>query len=148
MSIKSKLVIRPLSGNNFKEVHKIGTKIFGNSFLMNDLSEYVLSPSTSFVCIKDSDVVAYILTRAVIDDVHIHSIGVDEQYRGIKIGTDLIVFLIDFCKKNNKKKLSLEVSSSNISAIKLYSNVGFLPVGKRKEYYKDGMDAILMDFVI
>ena len=149
MSIKSKLVFKPLQEKDIKQVHKICSKIFGDSYSINEIKNYLKDdPLMSFVCLKDNSIIAYILTKQIMDEAHIHSIGVIQKYRGAKIGNKVINYLIDFCKKKNKKKLSLEVRSSNISAIKLYSSVGFVPVGRRKKYYKDGTDAILMDLVI
>lgn len=39
----------------------------------------------------------------------------------------------------------LEVRVSNGAAIALYDQLGFKQVGRRKQYYPDGEDAILMN---
>jgi ribosomal-protein-alanine N-acetyltransferase len=40
--------------------------------------------------------------------------------------------------------LVLEVRASNAPAIRFYQGFGFVEVGRRKRYYKDGEDARLM----
>ena len=40
--------------------------------------------------------------------------------------------------------LTLEVRVSNTAAIKLYENFGLKSVGRRKGYYEDGEDALIM----
>ncbi len=40
-------------------------------------------------------------------------------------------------------EFNLEVSSKNPAAIRLYQKLGFVQVGQRKAYYKDGSDAYL-----
>ena len=54
-------------------------------------------------------------------------------------------FLIQECEKLNLKKLLLEVSQSNDIAGKFYSSFDFFTVGIRKNYYKDGSDAVLKE---
>ena len=41
-------------------------------------------------------------------------------------------------------QILLEVHEMNLKAIKLYSSLGFTEVGRRKNYYKDGAQAVLM----
>jgi ribosomal-protein-alanine N-acetyltransferase len=42
------------------------------------------------------------------------------------------------------REVYLEVRISNNAAIRLYSQTGFIPCGKRRAYYPDGEDALLM----
>ena len=43
--------------------------------------------------------------------------------------------------------MSLEVRESNISAIALYLKMGFTEVGKRKRYYENNEDALMMEYI-
>ena len=54
-------------------------------------------------------------------------------------------YLIKKCENLNLKKLLLEVSRSNIIAERFYSRFDFFTVGIRKNYYKDGSDAVLKE---
>ena len=45
----------------------------------------------------------------------------------------------------NLKKLLLEVSQNNLTAERFYSRFDFSTVGIRKNYYKDGSDALLKE---
>ena len=60
----------------------------------------------------------------------------------------MISHIISRAQKGSKNKIYLEVSSSNMPALNLYSRLGFKKVGIRKKYYQDGMDAILMTLYI
>jgi len=53
--------------------------------------------------------------------------------------------LIEKCKKLNLKKILLEVSQGNVNAERFYSRFNFSTVGIRKNYYKDGSDALLKE---
>ena len=54
-------------------------------------------------------------------------------------------YLIKRCKKLNINKLLLEVSQSNSTAENFYNRFDFSTVGIRKNYYKDGSDALLKE---
>ena len=56
-----------------------------------------------------------------------------------------MIYLIEKCEKFNLKKLLLEVSQGNIIAERFYSRFDFSTVGIRKNYYKDGSDAVLKE---
>ena len=53
--------------------------------------------------------------------------------------------LIKKCEKLNLKKLLLEVSQDNVKAERFYSRFDFSTVGIRRNYYKDGSDALLKE---
>ena len=53
--------------------------------------------------------------------------------------------LIDHCRESGASFLTLEVRQSNAPAIALYESMGFLPEGRRKNFYRQPTeDAILM----
>ena len=54
-------------------------------------------------------------------------------------------YLIKECEKLNINKLFLEVSHTNFTAEKFYKRFNFSTVGIRKNYYKDGSDALLKE---
>lgn len=76
---------------------------------------------------------------------HVVSIAVRGSYRRRGIGTALMLAAM----KNSKEEYGagecyLEVRVSNEPAIKFYEKLGFMRVGKRRGYYMDGEDALIM----
>ena len=57
-------------------------------------------------------------------------------------------YLIKQCEKLNIKRLFLEVSLNNVVAEKFYSRFDFSTVGKRRNYYKDGSDALIKEKIL
>ena len=108
--------------NEFK---KEGTKIFG--LLLENL------------------VIGICVFQVVIDEVQINYFVVNQNFRKRGFGSYLMSYLIKRCKKLNINKLLLEVSQSNITAEKFYNRFDFSTVGIRKNYYKDGSDALLKE---
>lgn len=83
-----------------------------------------------------------------VDDIHITNIVVKKTYRNQKIGSLILNTLIDMCKNQVQKSITLEVNSSNIPAQKLYQKFGFKIAGIRKKYYNNTEDAIIMTKIL
>ncbi len=83
--------------------------------------------------------------QVVLDEAQINYFVVKQKYRKKGFGSYLMVNLIKRCEKLKLKKLLLEVSQSNITAQRFYSRFDFSTVGIRKNYYKDGSDALLKE---
>jgi ribosomal-protein-alanine N-acetyltransferase len=52
--------------------------------------------------------------------------------------------IIDICKERKIPSITLEVRSNNIVAQNLYKKYGFTGEGLRKNYYGEGLHAIIM----
>ena len=83
--------------------------------------------------------------HVIIDEAQINFFVINEKYRNKGFGSLLMSNLIDQCEKLNINKLFLEVSHTNITAEKFYSSFDFSTVGIRRNYYKDGSDALLKE---
>ena len=81
----------------------------------------------------------------VLDEAQINFFVISNKFRKKGFGTYLMNHLIKECKKLNIKKLFLEVSHNNVTAERFYNHFDFSTVGIRKNYYKDGSDALLKE---
>ena len=108
-----------------KEFKKEGTKIFGLSL--------------------DNFVIGICVLQFVLDEAHINYFVVNQNYRKRGFGSYFMSYLIKKCKELNIKKLLLEVSQNNLIAENFYNHFDFHTVGTRKNYYKDGSNALLKE---
>ena len=83
--------------------------------------------------------------HVVLDEAQINFFVVDEKYREKGFGSHLMSYLIKQCKKLKITKLFLEVSHTNVNAQRFYNRFNFSTVGIRRNYYKDGSDALLKE---
>ena len=81
--------------------------------------------------------------QIVLDEAQINFFVINQKYRKKGFGSYLMKYLIKHCETLNINKLFLEVSQTNVTAEKFYSRFDFYTVGIRKNYYKDGSDALL-----
>ena len=107
------------------EFRKEGTKIFG-LFLENL-------------------VIGICAFHVVFDEAQINFFVVNQRFRKRGFGSYLMSYLIEQCKQLNLNKLQLEVSQSNIIAENFYNRFNFTTVGVRRNYYKNGSDALLKE---
>ena len=99
--------------------------------------------SVNWIFLKNDQVVGYLFGWHVMDEYHLNNIAVAESFRGAGIGIHLLKNMELYLKEIEVKSVFLEVSSSNLSARKLYEKMGFVPQGERKDYYTKGDDAVL-----
>ena len=83
--------------------------------------------------------------HVVHDEAQINFFVINQKYRKKGFGTYLMSYLLEQCEKLNINKLFLEVSHTNFTAEKFYNDFDFYTVGIRRNYYKDGSDALLKE---
>ena len=108
-------------------------------------NEFKKEGVTVFGVLLSNLVVGICVLHVVLDEAQINFFAVNKKYRKKGFGTYLMTFLIKECEKLNINKLFLEVSHTNFKAEKFYSRFDFSTVGIRRNYYKDGSDALLKE---
>lgn len=104
------------------------------------------TPSSFYVAaVLGEEVVGFAGMQQVLDEGYITNIAVAESCRRKGLGRAMLSALIDHCRESGASFLTLEVRQSNAPAIALYESMGFLPEGRRKNFYRQPTeDAILM----
>lgn len=102
---------------------------------------YHIKNNNLFVFKEDGKIVGYLLWLERKNYMRLYSICVDKNYKNLKIGSKLLEYSF---KEFGSKNYSLEVKTTNTSAIKLYEKYGFKIKKTLKDYYDVGVDAYLM----
>ena len=90
-------------------------------------------------------IIGIYVVQIIIDEAQINYFSIKQKYRRKGYGSYLMSFLFKQCENLSIKKVLLEVSDKNSIAEGFYNKFDFLTVGKRKNYYKDGSDAVLKE---
>jgi [ribosomal protein S18]-alanine N-acetyltransferase len=93
---------------------------------------------------RGSELFAYVLCRLVAGELHIHRLCTRPAERRKGYATALLTHAFAAARRQGALKVFLEVNASNSGAVSLYRRLGFSADMKRKKYYGDGNDAILM----
>ena len=80
----------------------------------------------------------------VIDELHITFIAVYPMHQRKGLGKILISEIIKRSKSLQTNHIYLEVKNNNEPAKALYKSMGFIPIGIRSNFYKDGSDALTL----
>ena len=101
--------------------------------------------SLYFVAKLNDEIIGFAGIKIILDEAELMNIVVHNSYLRQNIASILLNKIFNFCKENNIKKINLEVNEKNIPAINLYKKFNFIEVGRRKKYYDNKNDAILME---
>lgn len=84
----------------------------------------------------------YVLARRVVDELHVLSLAVAGPLRRRGLGRALLATLE--AAWPGAATVQLEVRDANAAARAFYAALGYREVGRRRRYYPDGEDAILL----
>ena len=139
-------MIKKLSFKNIEGIVKIEQNTFDNPWTKNQFIESCKQANKflNYVHYDSTKVIGYLISEIILDEVHLYKIVVSKENQKNKVGSELLRFMLEECKKLNKNRVCLEVDSENRKAINLYEKFSFVNVGSRKKYYGN-KDAFLMD---
>ncbi len=98
-----------------------------------------------FVVRIDGKAVSYGGVSIALDEAEICNVVTDEGFRGRGFAESVIDKITDECAKKGAKKIFLEVAENNSPAKNLYLKKGFEKISERKNYYRLGLSAEIME---
>jgi ribosomal-protein-alanine N-acetyltransferase len=80
----------------------------------------------------------------MVDEAHISTIAAHPDWRGCGLGQWLMTVLMAAAQESGASRATLEVRASNETAQRLYAKLGYELAGRRRRYYRDGEDGLIM----
>lgn len=139
-------LIRPMAVDDLDAVMAVEHDSFGvpwsrtafeDELKTNRLARYL-------VAVVDGAVVGYAGTWLVINEAHVTNVAVSKSFRRQGVGRALLKGLMDLARENHMESMTLEVRVSNVAARALYSQLGFVEAGVRKNYYTETREDALI----
>lgn len=93
---------------------------------------------------ENGEVLGYVGSQTVMDETDMMNVAVHPAARRRGIAERLIFALCEELEKRGSHCLTLEVRASNTPAIALYEKLGFLEIGRRKNYYRNPKEDALI----
>lgn len=87
----------------------------------------------------------FIIGRVAADEAEILTLAVAGPARRRGMGRALLDWMEGQVAARGAARLILEVSAANAAAQALYRGVGFSEIGRRRAYYPDGADALVLE---
>ena len=140
-----KVKIEKMTLNDFEQIQKILLSDFDDFWsphlLQNELKQ---KNKIYIVAKKNKNIVGFAGCMINFAEMEIMNLVTKKSERGNGIGNFLLEKLIEIAKNQKIETIFLEVNCVNEIARKLYEKVGFLEISRRKNYYGEKQDAIIM----
>ena len=126
------------------QVYRLERDLFDDpwprSSFLTDLN--INSTAHAFVLAQADVIIAYSICWYFVHELHIGNLAVARKHQRQGYGSLLLSNVL--AEFPDSRFIYLEVRISNISAIKLYYKFGFQQLYRRKSYYRNGEDALIL----
>lgn len=119
------------------------SRLFTAKWSREALAAELARPDSLFLAVDDAAARGYALARLFEDEARLVDIASAEDGKGC--GRTLFEALRVAARDRECRRITLDVSVANARALAFYEKAGAKVVGRRKKFYNDGSDALLMD---
>jgi len=135
---------RKMHPSDVDQVYKLERELFEDpwprSSFLADLK--INSTAHAFVLVHKNIIIAYSVCWYFVHELHIGNLAVAREHQRKGFGSLLLSnVLLEF---PDARFIYLEVRISNNAAIELYTKFGFKKLYRRKSYYRNGEDALIL----
>ena len=137
--------IRAITSKNSEscyELDLISIKHWNRNQWKNELEKNYVSAIGIYL---NNIILGVCVFHKIFDEAEIRYLSVHPSFKRRGLGKKLIYKIFKECKKENIKRIFLEVSLKNKQALIFYDYLGFKTISIRRKYYKDGSDALLKE---
>lgn len=139
------MIITKMSSEHVAQIALLEKLCFHDPWSENSIaSELNNSLSLWLVALDGESVVGYVGSQTVLGWTDMMNVAVHPDHRRKGIGELLVTALEKELQKQESTCLTLEVRASNGPAKALYYKLGFLEVGRRKNYYRNPKEDALI----
>jgi ribosomal-protein-alanine N-acetyltransferase len=141
--------LRLLKNGDIWAVYVMERENFIDPWSLENLQDELARPfSVPLGLFRDDKLLAYSFSWLIQGETHLLNLSVGKPFQGMGLGRRLLAAVITISVAKGSERVHLEVSEANARAIALYKSEGFKAVGRRKAYYGDKSDAILMTLTL
>jgi ribosomal-protein-alanine N-acetyltransferase len=134
--------------SDLKNIVEIENQVYKKPYWSVKMFERLLidnSNESIWVYEKDYSIFGFIIDLRIDDEINILNIAIDKSHQKRGHGSNMLLDYLRIIPE--KSTIFLEVNENNNNAISIYKKHCFKKINKRKSYYKDGSDAIIMKLV-
>lgn len=133
--------------SDLDEVIELERAIYTHPWTRGNFADALAAGNHGWLVREDGKLVGYCVVMLAPDDAHLLNISVAGHAQGRGIGRGLLEWVHALAQAHGLESVLLEVRVSNERAIRLYEKAGYIPIGKRRDYYpaiNGREDAIVM----
>lgn len=134
--------LAPVSGRDCAALAALHASVFAQGWSESDFRKFLADPAVYGFAAGGLKPTGFILCRVTADEAEVLTLGVAAAHRGRGIGRALLALAMAEAARRGARQMFLEVGEDNAPARALYESLGFLGVGRREQYYRNGMDGV------
>lgn len=140
-----KIKIQKMTLEDFEKIEKSLLSDFDDFWSPNLLKSELMSENRIYLVAKENEeIVGFAGGMLNFPEMEIMNIVIKKTERRKGIGKILLEKLIEIANDRQVETIFLEVNEKNESARKLYEKVGFEEMSRRKNYYGESENAIIL----
>ena len=134
------MILRPATVEDVPAVTALETELFGaDAWSTGSVRDELTGARRTAVVACDPEVVGYAVTMTAGDVVDLQRIAVAASHRRQGLARRLLEAVAP------DGRMLLEVGAGNTAALAFYAAEGFAEIARRRAYYRDGSDAVVME---
>lgn len=122
-----------------RDLARLETRCFPDAWDAESLARLLNNEHVGAWCLRDPKdrPVGILIFQAVEGEAEVLRIGIDPSIQRNGLGRRLLDAFVKYCRDRGYRRVVLEVRPSNSPARALYDSVGFEPLGRRSNYYRE-----------
>jgi ribosomal-protein-alanine N-acetyltransferase len=124
-----------MTAADLEAVHAIEREAYAFPWTLGNFQDCLESGYSCWVMALAGEIVGYSVLMAAVGEGHILNCCVRPAWQGRGLGRQLMERMLGTAPDYGVEWLFLEVRPSNVSAIELYTRLGFETIGLRRNYY-------------
>lgn len=140
------MILRPATPDDAPAIAAIDNVLFAGDAWSLPSVVAEISGEDRFAVVTDSDgeLLGYAMTMCTGEVVDLQRIGVLPAYQRRGVAHSLLAEAFDHARADGGHRMLLEVSSTNHDALAFYAAEGFVEIDRRRRYYSDGSDGLVL----
>lgn len=135
----------PMNESHVSQIAELEKLCFSDPWSERSVASELHNPYAYWlVACSEGRVVGYVGSQTAIDEADMMNIAVHPDFRRTGIAEKLVTALCGTLAQRGVRCLLLEVRASNEPAKALYEKLGFVPVGRRPNYYRNPREDALI----
>jgi ribosomal-protein-alanine N-acetyltransferase len=129
------LGIRPMREEDLATVIAIELQVYEFPWTLGIFRDCLRVGYCCWVITLSERVIGYGVTSVAVEECHLLNVCIHPDWQGQGLGQKLVRRLLNLARQHGAETAFLEVRQSNDSACALYRRLGFVDVGRRRDYY-------------
>ena len=138
------MTLRPAGAGDVAAVTDLEQLLFGADAWNEAQVREELTGERRQAWVVGDPVVGYAVTLATGDVVDLQRIAVHPDHQRQGMARRLLDAAVGAARTARADRVLLEVGAANTAALAFYAAAGFVEIDRRRRYYRDGTDAVVM----